>query len=107
MFYHRLKKPADLPREEQANGYPSDNTNEPSVQHNMRVPEYLPADNSLCESMYDRLQTNSCYYSEARASASNFQNAAFEDEYDNTHTRSTGNTRDSNYDHVPFVNAKV
>ena len=97
----------DLPREEQENGTSANHTIESSVQPNIQSLEYLPADNGPRESLYDKLQTNSSSYSEARASASNFQNATFEDEYDNTQVRNVGNARDSNYDHVPFENAKL
>ena len=107
ILYHRKEKRVDLPREEQENGTPANNTIESSVQPSIRSLEYLPAENGPRESLYDTLQTNSYYYSEARASASNFQNATFEDDYDNTQVRNVGNARDSNYDHVPFVNEKT
>lgn len=103
----KKEKRMKLPHEEKETGNPTNNIHETAVQQHMRSPEYLPADNRLCESMYDKLQTNSCYYSEARASAPHFQNATFEDDYDNTQLRNVGNTRDLNYDHVPFVNAKL
>ena len=107
MLSHRKEKRIHLPCEEQGRGNPANNTIEPSAQQNMRSPEYLPLENRLCESMYDNLQTNSCYYSEARSSASNFQSATFEDEYENTQLRNVWNTRDSNYGQVSFVNTKL